>query len=160
MRTAVVTFTLLLVGYASFALEFRNTSWLMSKEQVIASEKERVVSELNLSGQQQIVFRTIVYGFSATLTYLLENDKLLCASYNFRKDPTGKIFSRLSQELTTQYGEPVFEREDLAGWRLEKTEIALAHLPDGTCYAAYWEKTYFARLNSAAARGIEKTLLE
>jgi hypothetical protein len=51
-------------------------------------------------------------------------------------------------DLTKRNGMPSFERKELVGWRLEKTEIALTHLSDGTTYVAYWEKSYFARMNN------------
>ena len=137
----------------AFALEFRNTSWLMSKEEVIASETGRIVSELSLPGQQQVVFRALVNGFPATITYLLENDKLLSASYTFKRDLERVAFDAMKRELTGANGKPTFEKPDLLGWRLQRTEIALAHLPDGTSYAAYWEKTYFARLNNLPGTG-------
>jgi len=153
IKRVVVVSAFLLVAYGSFALEFRNTSWLMTKEEVIASESGRVISELSLPGQQQIVFQTLVHGFPATITYILENDKLLSASYSFKRDLDCKAFDSMKQELISQNGNPTFEKENLVGWRLQRTEIALAHLPDGTSYAAYWEKAYFARINNLAATG-------
>ena len=153
MKKASIVAVLLLLSYSTFALEFRKTSWLMSKEEVIASESGRVVSELSLPGQQQIVFQTLVNGFPATITYLLENDKLLSASYTFKRDIDRAAFDAMKQDLIGTNGKPSFERDDLVGWRLERTEIALAHLKDGTSYAAYWEKTYFARINNLAGSG-------
>jgi hypothetical protein len=153
LKKAFIALAFLFLSYSTFALEFRKTSWLMTREEVIASETGRVVSELSLPGQQQIVYRTLVNGFPATITYLLENDKLLSASYTFKKDSDRTAFDGMKRDLVRQYGKPVFEKENLVGWRPEKTEIALAHLPDGTTYAAYWEKTYFARINNLAGSG-------
>jgi hypothetical protein len=95
----------------------------------------------------------MVNGFPATITYLLENDKLLSASYTFKRDPDRKAFDFMKLDLTSRNGKPAFEKENLVGWRLERTEIALAHLPDGSSYAAYWEKAYFARINNLAGTG-------
>jgi hypothetical protein len=39
------------------------------------------------------------------------------------------------------------------GWRLERTEVALTYLPNKTCYVAFWEKTYFARMNNLGPAG-------
>ena len=153
MKKTFTAFAFLILAFNAFALEFRNTSWLMTKEEVIASETGRIVSELNLPGQHQVVFRTLVNGFPATITYLLENDKLLSASCTFKRDLDRAAFDAMKQELTRKNGKPTFEKENLAGWRLPRTEIALAHLPDGTSYAAYWEKTYFARLNNLQGTG-------
>jgi hypothetical protein len=153
LKRALVVFAFLFLAYGSFALEFRKTSWLMTREEVIASEAGRVVSDLSLPGLQQIVFQTMVNGFPATITYLLENDKLLSASYTFKRDPDRKAFDFMKLDLTSRNGKPAFEKENLVGWRLERTEIALAHLPDGSSYAAYWEKAYFARINNLAGTG-------
>jgi hypothetical protein len=147
LKRAGVAFALLLFAQSLFPLEFRNTRWLMGRDEVVASENGRMLSELNLQGQRQIVYQSLVHGFPATITYLLENDKLLSASYTFKRDLGREAFAAMKRELTSQNGHPAFEKQDLAGWRLERTELALAHLPDGTSYAAYWEKTYFARIN-------------
>ncbi len=125
----------------------------MTREEVIASETGPVVSELSLPGQRQILFRALVNGFPATITYLLENNQLLSASCNFKRDFDHKAFDAMKLDLTGRNGKPAFEKENLVGWRLVKTEIALAHLPDGTSYAAYWEKSYFARINNLAGTG-------
>jgi hypothetical protein len=153
LKRAFIAAAVLLLSCNAFALEFRNTSWLMSREEVVASETSRIVSELSLPGQQQVVFRTLVNGFPATITYLLEDDKLLSASCTFKKDVNREAFEAMKRELTAKNGSPTFEKESLLGWRLQRTEIALAHLPDGTSYAAYWEKTYFARLNNLPPTG-------
>ncbi len=149
MKKGIIVFALLSIAAgAAGALEFRNTTWLMTKDQVIASETGRVVSVVDLAGQQQVVVRSVVDGFSATITYTLENDKLLSASCSFRKDQDSAAFSAMRRDLIGRNGKPTFEKPALIGWTLDKTEIALAHLQDGTTYAAYWEKSYFARINN------------
>jgi hypothetical protein len=153
LKKVFIASAILFLSCNAFALEFRNTSWLMSKEEVIASETSRIVSELSLPGQQQVVFRTLVNGFPATITYLLEDDKLLSASCTFKRDLDRAAFEAMKQDLTIKNGKPTFEKENLLGWRLQRTEIALAHLPDGTSYAAYWEKSYFARINNLPGIG-------
>jgi hypothetical protein len=147
VRRGLIALALLLAAGTVFSEEFRGTSWLMSRDQVIASENLRVASELSLNGQQQVVFTTYVDGFPVTLTYLLVNDALLSASYTFRRDVDRRAWVAMMQDLTQKDGAPAFEQDNLAGWRLPKTEIALAHLKDGTTYVAYWEKSYFARIN-------------
>jgi hypothetical protein len=126
---------------------------MMSRDEVVASEPGRVLSERDLPDQRQIVYRTLIAGIPATITYTLENNKLLSASYTFRRDADRKAYTFMRQDLATQNGAPVFEKEDLVGWRTEKTEIALAHLSDGTSYVAFWEKEYFLRMNRTAGIG-------
>lgn len=150
MKGACIALLLSATAASAFALEFRNTSWMMSRQQVIDSEGGRVVSELDLEGQQQIVFKSLVNGFAATITYTLENDELLSASYTFARDSDRQAWDMMKQDLTGKNGPPSFEKENLIGWRLPRTEIALAHLKDGTTYVAYWEKSYFARINGQA----------
>jgi hypothetical protein len=132
---------------STFALEFRRSSWMMTRDEVIASEQGRVLAEKTLPGQQQIVFRTVLDGIPATITYTLEDDKLLSASYTFRRDTDRKAFDYMRQDLAGTNGAPSFEKKDLAGWRLDRTEIALAHLSDGTSCVVFWEKAYFRRIN-------------
>jgi len=143
----LLALALLFVAGSVAAQEFRAATWLMSKNQVIASEGGRAVSELSQKGQQLVIFKTYVDGLPATITYILENDALLSASYTFVRDTDRRAWVAMMQDLTEKNGPPAFEQENLAGWRLAKTEIALAHLRDGTTQAAYWEKSYFARIN-------------
>ena len=146
-RAAVAAAALLLATGVAFGQEFRGTTWLMSKDQVMATENLRAVSESSQNGQQQVVYQTYVDGFQVTLTYLLENDALLSASYTFRRDVDRRAWVAMMQDLTQKHGAAAFELDNLAGWRLPRTEIALAHLKDGTTQLAYWEKSYFARIN-------------
>jgi hypothetical protein len=153
VRKALVLLALLSIAGRSFALEFRNTTWLMTKDEVVKSEPGLFISELNLPGQQQIVFRALVNSLPATITYILENDKLISASYTFRRDIDRAAFDAMKQDLVGRNGTPAFENENLLGWRLERSEIALAHLRDSTTQASYWEKSYFARINKLAGTG-------
>ena len=150
MRRAIASAALLFAACAAFGQEFRGTSWLMSKDEVMASESIRALSESTQKGQQQVVYQTYVDGFPVTLTYLLENDALLSASYTFKRDVDRRAWVAMMQDLTQKDGPPAFEQDNLAAWRLPKTEIALAHLKDGTTQVAYWEKSYFARINHLA----------
>jgi hypothetical protein len=153
LKKAFIVLALISLAAGSVcALEFRNTTWLMTKEQVIASETGHIVSVVDVPGQQQIVVRSPVNGFPATITYTLENNKLVSASCSFRKDRDSTAFTAMRQELARRNGAPAFEKPALIGWTLDKTEIALAHLPDGTTYAAYWEKSYFARINNLSGK--------
>jgi hypothetical protein len=147
MKTLLSLCVLLAVSVSSFAAEFRNAAWLMSKEEVVKSEPGLFVSELTLPGQQQIVFRALVNGMTAVITYILENDKLISASYTFRRDLERTAFDAMKKDLEGRNGGPAFEKENLLGWRLDRSEIALAYLRDRTTQVSYWEKSYFARMN-------------
>jgi len=148
-----VILVLCAAAQGAFAAEFRNATWLMSKEEVVKSEPGLFVSELNLPGQQQIVFRALVNGITAIITYILEDDKLISASYTFRRDLDRTAFDAMRKDLVGRNGDPAFEKENLAGWRLERSEIALAHLRDSTTQVSFWEKSYFARMNRLAETG-------
>ncbi|HET6451440.1 MAG TPA: hypothetical protein VFI08_09015 [Spirochaetia bacterium] len=153
-RSCLAAALLVSLAATAGAQEFRKTSWLMNREQVIASEGASLVSETDLKGnQQQVVFQSYLGGFPVMITYLLENDALLSASYTFRRDADRSAWAAMKQDLVTKNGPPSFEQENLLGWRLPKTEIALAHLKDGTTYVAYWEKSYFARINNLPPGG-------
>ena len=148
MKRTIAAILFILSTFACFALEFRNTSWQMTRENVIASELGRAISETNVEGQQQIVYRTHKNEFVGNITYMLEKNRLLSASYSFKNDKAMQVFNIMNKELANQYGKPYFQAGKLVVWRLEHTEIALTHLPDNTCYVAYWEKAYFALMNN------------
>lgn len=152
LRCAWLAALLVVIATSASAQEFRKTSWHMSRGQVIASEAANLVSDQDLKGnQEQVTFQSYVAGFPVTITYLLENDALLSASYTFRRDLDRAAWDAMKQDLQSRNGPPAFEQDNLAGWRLANTEIALAHLRDGTTYVAYWEKAYFARMNGLHA---------
>ena len=119
----------------------------MSREQVQASEDGTLVTERNIAGQQEMIYRVRLDGYEGSVTYLLENDKLLAASYNYQKDDTRQVFGHMKESLTRQFGRPSVQTDSLAVWRSERTEVALAYRAEKTCYLAFWEKGYFARLN-------------
>lgn len=156
MKKSAIALLLILVACGAFPLDFRKTSWLMSSADVIASETGLVATQHSLSNQQQLEYKTAVEGFTATITYLLVDDKLLSASYTFAKDVKRSAYDAMKQALTGVYGAPAVNKDGLLGWRLAKTEIALAHLDDGTTQVSYWEKSYFARINNLQANGSGK----
>jgi hypothetical protein len=125
----------------------------MTREQIIASEDANVDSEMEFAGQQQLVFRAQVNGHSGSITYLLENSQLRAASYSFRNDENRQVYAYMKDLLTGKYGKPALQKNDMVGWRLERTEIALTYLPNKSCYVAFWEKAYFARINNLNPAG-------
>jgi hypothetical protein len=153
LQRTILIVAFICLTYAAFAQEFRKTSWLMTKAEVVASEGTRAVYEASFQGQQQVIYQSLVFGFAATITYLLENDKLLAASYAFKRDSGRSAWDAMKKDLTTRDGTPSFQNDHLLVWRLANTEIAVTHLPDGSTRADYWEKTYFARINSMPTAG-------
>ena len=151
MRRAIPVLIFVFLACSAFASDFRKTTWLMSREQVQASEDGTLVTERNLAGQQEMIYRVRFDGYEGSVTYLLENDKLMAASYNYPKDDTRQVFSHMKESLTRQFGKPSVQTDSLAVWRSERTEIALAYRAEKTCYLAFWEKGYFARLNRLTA---------
>ena len=125
----------------------------MTKEQIVAAEDGNVDSETEFAGQQQLVFRARVNGHSGSITYLLENNQLRAASYNFRNDENRQVYLYMKDLLTSTYGQPTLQKDEMVGWRLERTEIALTYFPNKSCYVAYWEKAYFARMNNLSPTG-------
>jgi hypothetical protein len=153
VRCALLSAALFLSAYASFAADFRRTSWLMSRDQIVAAEGGGVDSETEHAGQQQLVFKALVNGHSGSITYLLEHNQLRAASYNFRNDENRQVYSYMKDFLTSRYGQPTLKKDDMVGWRLERTEIALTYFPNKSCYVAFWEKAYFARMNNLGPAG-------
>jgi hypothetical protein len=120
----------------------------MTREQILASEDGNLDSEMEFAGQQQLVFHAQVSGHSGAVTYLLENNQLRAASYNFRNDENRQAYAYMKDLLTGAYGKPSVQKGEMVGWRLERTEIALTYLPNKSCYVAFWEKAYFAKINN------------
>jgi hypothetical protein len=125
----------------------------MTRDQVIASEDANIDSEMEFAGQQQLVFRAQVNGHSGAITYLLENNQLRSASYSFRNDESRQVYTYMRDLLTARYGKPSVQKGEMVGWRLERTEIALTYLPNKSCYVAFWEKAYFAKINNLNPAG-------
>ena len=63
MRRVITAFFLVFLAYSAFASDFRKTSWLMSREQVQASEDGTLVTERNIAGQQEVVYRARFEGY-------------------------------------------------------------------------------------------------
>ena len=125
----------------------------MTREQIVATEDGNLDSEMEFGGQQQLIFRARVSGRSGAVTYLLENNQLRAASYNFRNDENRQVYAYMKELLTRSYGNPSVQKGEMVGWRLERTEIALTYLPDKACYVAFWEKAYFAKINNLNIAG-------
>jgi hypothetical protein len=119
----------------------------MSREQILSAEGGKPSAETEGNGQQELVFKTQANGHVGLITYVLEGSKLISASYNFRNDADKTVYALVKKELIAQYGNPTFEKGMLVGWRLARTEIALTLLAENACYAVFWEKGYFARIN-------------
>ncbi len=124
---------------------------MMSRDQVVASESATMVSERAVSAEYEILYQTSLNGYSGSLSYTLENDRLVAASYNFPSDLHGELFSYLKGTLTRLYGPPSFQTDKLVGWRMKRTEVALAFVSGRICHLSYWEKTYFAKINDLAS---------
>jgi len=151
LRRATLSIVLAFLACSSFASDFRKTSWLMSKEQVLASEDGTIITERNIAGQQEVVYRARFEGYEGSVTYILENDKLLAASYDYQKDDMRRVYSHMKESLTRAFGKPAVQTDSLVVWRSARTEIALAYRAEKTCYVAFWEKSYFARINRLTA---------
>ena len=59
----------------------------------------------------------------------------------------------MKKDLEGRIGGPAFEKENILGWRLDRSEVALAYLRDKTTQVSYWEKSYFARMNKLTGTG-------
>jgi hypothetical protein len=137
----------MLCAVCAHASDFRNTSWLMSRDQIVSAEGGRASAETDTHGQKELTFKTQVDGHAGLITYVLEDNRLMTASYTFRNDSDQAVYTYMKKWLIAKYGNPSFEKGMLVGWRLERSEIALTLLAERTCYVAFWEKDYFARIN-------------
>jgi hypothetical protein len=147
VRKALFSLLVLVAAQSLAAADFRGTSWLMSRDEVAASEGTPGIPVADENGRQQVLFKTSVDGKSCSITYSFENDALVSASYSFRADLNREAYESMKKRITGGYGAPAMEKGDMLAWRLPRTEIALTWLPDKSCYVVYWQKEYFARIN-------------
>jgi len=148
LKSLALAASFLFVSLSALAFDFRSVSWMMSRDQVVAAENLSIVSENGFGGQQELSYQTSLNGFAGSLSYTLENDRLVAASFSFPTDNHGELFRYLKGTLIRQYGPPSFQSDRLIGWRMNRTEIALAFLSGRICHLSYWEKSYFARINN------------
>ncbi|WP_234734553.1 hypothetical protein [Tellurirhabdus bombi] len=104
---------LLVIGLASFRqknYDFRQTSWNMTKEQVIASEKAGKRIDL---GKDRIRYTGIVLaGDTFSVDYDFERGKLVRANYNYRpysieQKECMTAYLDLEKVLSQKYGKPL-----------------------------------------------------
>jgi hypothetical protein len=124
----------------------------MSRDQVVATESSPILSERTINGQLEVVYRTTLRGYLGTIEYFLEDDQLVAAAYSFTSDSRGELFAYLTTMLTSMYGKPSFQTDNLIGWRMNRTEIALALVSGKICHVSYWEKSYFAKINDLVSQ--------
>jgi hypothetical protein len=148
VRLVIPLLVLLFSVPRAAAADFRGISWLMTEDQVASVEGTNAVSEKDLPGQREVIYKGWVAGNWATITYLFENNALLSATYTIAADKDRAAYAAVKKEIARVSGAAALDKTDLAAWRLNRSEIALAHLADGTTYAALWEKSYFARLHA------------
>ncbi len=151
MRTPVWSAVFLIVCCSAFSADFRSVSWMMTRDQVVDAERGAIVSERALSGQREILYQTTLNGYAGSLSYTLEDDRLVAAAYNFPGDYRAELFGSLKETLTRLYGPPSFQSDRLVGWRMNRTEVALAFVSGRVCHLSYWEKSYFARINDLSS---------
>lgn len=147
---ALVFVVSLIVVPCLAALDFRSASWLMSSEQVQAAEGGTPLSAVAKNGAETLVYRIYLGGKPGTLTYFLDANSLVAGSYTFGRDGDLSLYASMKKNLVAQFGPPAVQTGSMAAWRLPRTEVALASLPDKSCYVVYWEKDYFLKVNGLA----------
>lgn len=151
MMKAAAALLLLFLAQHVAASDFRNASWLMSSDQVRSAEGGDPLSATETNGSQQLVYKIFLNGQAGLLTYVFDGDRLVSASYRFRRDQDRSIYEIMKKSAVDQFGSPSVQKDTMVGWRLPRTEVALTSLPDTSCYLVYWEKNYFAKINGLAS---------
>ncbi len=128
MRISVIlTFLSLLFSTTSWGgteYDFRNTRWGMTKEEVKASESEKLLKEMKFDEKEVVSYgfdEVIIYaGKTASINvqihYCFLNDHLIHAAYILAEQYEDKtlyitVFDRLRETLTEEYGSPVVNDE-------------------------------------------------
>lgn len=95
--------------------DFRNTTWGMSKAQVLKTEKGTPVENAG----DNIVYKSKVSSFDAITFYSFINNKLVLGAYSFQENHMNaneyiSDYKKLKKNLTIKYGEPI---EDITNWK-------------------------------------------
>ena len=128
MKAKLIALAFALVALESFTFDFRNTSWFMSQEQVVASESDTQYTESDSEdGIHTVMYDVQVeesYGF---LAYYFMDGKLVAGQYLLfgTEEEVAKIFEESVDFLKTKYGKPNDITESEANWYLERTRISL-----------------------------------
>ncbi len=121
MIKKLITISLIIAASSQLSLsygqdfDFRNTRWGMSKEQVVASERDTPVEK----SEKYIKYKTKVLNINVDLQYFFVEDKLIVASYTLdeiylnskRYKSTHNIFEKA---LIAKFGEP---NRKITDWR-------------------------------------------
>jgi hypothetical protein len=143
ISSILVIFTLSLCAAEGTKYDFRKTNWGMSKEQVKATEKNKIAFE----GKEAIAMdRAQVDGRECIYVYYFLEDKLYRAGYSFMEKHINKNFyiddyEDLKEILTKKYDKPVLDKiiwendlfkDDRSSWGLA---VSVGHLK----YFSSWE---------------------
>ena len=143
ISSILVIFTLSLYGAEATKYDFRKTNWGMSKEQVKATEKNKIAFE-----DKEVIAmdRAQVDGKECIYVYYFLEDKLYRAGYSFMEEHINKNFyiddyEDLKEILTKKYDKPVLDKkiwendlfkDDRSSWGLA---VSVGHLK----YFSSWE---------------------
>ena len=149
VRLAILTLCLLTMSQMAIAAEtpdFRNARWGMTPKEVLASETDCTIVDVDDSGEM-LMGMAVVAGYSATVVYEFDPlGQLTGGGYMFSDQHTdGSLyiddFEDLQGLLTEKYGQPVFAgpnwknelfKYQRASWG---TALALGHVS----FLARWE---------------------
>lgn len=128
MKTLLITL-ILSISLSSAYTQFRNTTWGMSKEQVMKIEKEKLEHDYN----NKLVYQFLVEDFNAELSYNFNNDdQLQTIEYIFRSPiqrtfiVNGKypIWDKTVRNIISKYGQPTGKPSDkVYTWDLKDFSI-------------------------------------
>ncbi|MBL7473735.1 hypothetical protein [Robertkochia sediminum] len=119
MKIFVLTMTILCSTLVN-AQDFRNTTWGMSRAEVIQAEG----GEPDMNTEQLVLYKTTVAYMEAMVGYFFIKDTLCKASYIFNNDHTNQNeyvedYERIQSILTDKYGRPEKSEEEwkVTNWK-------------------------------------------
>ena len=95
----------LLLPSASYSVDFRNTTWGMTKDQVKKTENNEIVKE----GSDNISYIETVVNYPALVVYKFHDNKLIWGSYSFKQvndkdDEYLEDFINFEEAISSKYG--------------------------------------------------------
>ena len=106
MKFLILLISILLTS-ASYAGDFRDTTWGMTKDQVKKTENNEIVKE----GADNISYIETVVNYPALVVYKFHDNKLIWGSYSFKQinnkdDEYLEDFMKFEEAISNKYGKP------------------------------------------------------
>ncbi len=144
------------IALSAFGFDFRQTSWNMSLQEVIASEVglQYSIDSSNADPRRTAIqYHVVVNGFRGWLTYHFYNDKLVMATYQFLDSSDFLAYHSVRTSIEQKYGKPTSSSARGGMWQTDRTvlicEFQRSSDPESKgdiCLVYYFDRKYWISL--------------